>query len=101
MTYPDMASGIRLVQSGRADIMMTDLAMVDQLAAENPKTYERAYKILTGFNIGAAVKKGNADLLHAIRDGLEVMQADGKQRDIFAKYKIDADMQIPVAVKTE
>ena len=101
MTYPDMAAGIRLVQSGRADIMMTDLAVVDQLAADNPKTYERAYKIMTGFNIGAAVKKGNADLLNAIRDGLEIMQADSRQKAIFAKYKIDADMQIPAAVKTE
>lgn len=101
MTYPDVASGIRLVQSGRADIMMTDLAVVDQLAADNPKLYERAYKILTGYNIGAAVKKGNADLLHAIRDGLEVLQADGKQKEIFTKYKIDADMQVPIAVKTE
>ncbi len=101
MTYPDMASGIRLVQSGRADIMMTDLAMVDQLAAENPKVYQRAYKIMTGFNIGAAVKKGNADLLRAISDGLQVLQAEGKQKAIFAKYKIDAEMEIPAAVKTE
>ncbi len=101
MTYPDMASGIRLIQAGRADIMMTDLAVVDQLAADNPKLYERAYKILTGFNIGAAVKKGNADLLHAIYDGLQVMQAEGKEKLIFAKYKIDGDMQIPAAVKTE
>lgn len=101
MTYPDMASGLRLIQSGRADIMMTDLAVVDQLAADNPKTYERAYKIMTGFNIGAAVKKGNADLLHAIYDGLQVMQADGKQKAIFAKYKIDTDMEVPAAVKTE
>ena len=101
MTYPDMASGLRLLQSGRADIMMTDLAVVDQLAADNPKTYERAYKIMTGFNIGAAVKKGNADLLHAIRDGLQVMQADGKQKAIFAKYKIDTDMEVSAVVKTE
>lgn len=101
MTYPDMAAGIRLIQSGRADIMMTDLAVVDQLAADNPKTYERAYKIMTGFNIGAAVKKGNADLLNAIRDGLEIMQADNRQKAIFAKYKIDAEMQVPATVKTE
>lgn len=101
MTYPDMASGIRLVQSGRADIMMTDLALVDQLAADNAKAYERAYKIMTGFNIGAGVKKGNTDLLRAIHDGLQVMQAEGKQKAIFAKYKIDAEMEVPAAVKTE
>jgi polar amino acid transport system substrate-binding protein len=101
MTYPDLASGIRLLQSRRADIMMTDLALVDSLAADNPKSYERAYKILTGFNIGAAVKKGNSDLLKAINDGLQVMQANGTEKAIFAKYKIDADMQLPATVKTE
>jgi polar amino acid transport system substrate-binding protein len=101
MTYPDMASGIRLLQSGRADIMMTDLALVDSLVAENPKAYERAYKILSGMNIGAAVKKGNTDLLKAIDDGLQVIQAQGKQKEIFAKYKIDGDMQISAAIKTE
>ena len=101
MTYPDLASGIRLVQSGRADIMLTDLAMVDQLAADNPKSYERAFMILSGMTIGAAVKKGNADLLKAIDDGLQVMQANGQQKAIFAKYKIDGALQVPAAVKTE
>ena len=101
MTYPDMASGIRLLQSGRADIMMTDLAVVDQMAADNPKLYERAYKILTGFEIGAGVKQGNTDLLNAISDGLQVMQSEGKEKAIFTKYKIDPDMQLPVAIKTE
>ena len=101
MTYPDMASGIRLLQSGRADIMMTDLALVDSLVSENPKAYVRAYKILSGMNIGAAVKKGNVDLLKAIDDGLQVIQAEGQEKAIFAKYKIDADMQIAATVKTE
>ena len=101
MTYPDLASGIRLVQSGRADVLMSDLAVVNSLAADNPKTYERAYKIMTGFNVGAAVKKGNGDLLRAIYDGLQAMQTEDKQKAIFAKYNIDADMQVTAAVKTE
>ena len=101
MTYPDMASGIRLLQSRRADIMMTDLAVVDSLVAENPKSYERAYKILSGMNIGAAVKKGNTDLLKAIDDGLQVIQANGQQREIFIKYKIDTDMQINATIRIE
>ena len=101
MTYPDMASGIRLLQSDRADIMMTDLAMVDQLAVDNPKSYQRAYMILSGMTIGAAVKKGNSDLLKAIDDGMQIMQANGKQKEIFAKYKIDPSLIVPAAVKTE
>jgi polar amino acid transport system substrate-binding protein len=101
MTYPDMASGIRLVQTGRADIMMSDLALVNSLVDENPKLYGLAYKIMSGFNVGAAVKKGNVDLLHAIDDGLLAIQADGKHKAILAKYKIDTDLMIPADIKTE
>ena len=63
--------------------------------------YARAFKILTGFTIGGAVKKGNADLLHAIYDGLQAVQANGKQAATSAQYKIDTDMLVPAAIKTE
>jgi polar amino acid transport system substrate-binding protein len=101
MTYPDTASGSRLVQTGRADIMLSDLAMVDSLAANNPAIYQRAYKILTGFRVGAAVKKGNADLLKAIYDGLQIVQAKGMQKTIFVKYHLDPDLQVPATVKAD
>jgi polar amino acid transport system substrate-binding protein len=101
MTYPDLASGIRLIQTARADILMSDLALVDSLVHDNPKVYERGFKILSGFTIGAAVKKGNTDLLNALSDGMQVMQSEGKQKAIFIKYQIDPDMIVPAAVKTE
>ena len=101
MTYPDLASGIRLIQSRRADIMMTDLALVDSLVDGHPQLYTRAFKILTGFKIAAAVKKGNTELGNAIYNGLQVLQADGGQKAIFAKYKIDPDMMLPAATLTK
>jgi polar amino acid transport system substrate-binding protein len=101
MTYPDLAAGIRLVQTARADIMLTDLALVDSLAIDNPTLYERAYKIMTGFNIGAAVKNGNEDLLKAIYDGLAVLQANGKQAELFKKYKMDPELEVKAVVKKD
>jgi polar amino acid transport system substrate-binding protein len=101
MTYPDLASGIRLVQSGRADIMMTDLAMVDSLATAHPDIYSHAYTIMTGFDIGAGVKKGDTELLDAIAEGLRIMQANGTEKAILAKYKLDPSLEIPVTVKTQ
>jgi polar amino acid transport system substrate-binding protein len=101
MTYPDTASGSRLVQTGRADIMLSDLAMIDSLAANNPTVYQRAYKILTGFTVGAAVKKGNSDLLKAIYDGMQIMQANGTQKTIFIKYHLDPDLQVPASIKAD
>ena len=101
LTYPDQASGMRLIQMSRADIMLTDLSMVDSQVAAHPEIYARAYKVLTGFLIGAAVKKGNGELLHAIEDGLTIMQANGTQKAIFEKYHIDPSLQEPVAIKTK
>jgi polar amino acid transport system substrate-binding protein len=100
MTYPDIAAGARLVQSGRADLMLTDLALTDSLVKENPTLYSRGYKIVSGFSVGAAIKKGNADLLKLLADGLKIMQATGKQKDIAEKYAIDPTLQINAEVKT-
>jgi polar amino acid transport system substrate-binding protein len=100
MTYPDVASGARLVQSGRADVMLTDLALADSLVKDNPALYSRGYKIVSGFSVGAAIKKGNTDLLKLLADGLEIMQATGKQKDIAEKYAIDPTLQIAAEVKT-
>jgi polar amino acid transport system substrate-binding protein len=100
LTYPDLASGIRLVQTARTDIMLTDLAMVQAQVADNPKAFATAFKILTGFNIGAAVKKGNKELLQAIYDGISIMQANGTQKALFEKYKIDPDLMVKAEIKT-
>lgn len=101
MTYPDLAAGVRLVQSGRADIMLTDLAMVESFVADNPKVYARAFKILTGFTIGAAVKNGNKDLLQAIYDGIAALQANGTQLALFKKYNIDKDLLVKAEIKLD
>lgn len=101
MTYPDMAAGIRLIQSRRADVMMTNLALVDYLVATHPKEYARAFKILTGFRIAAAVKKGNTELLNAIADGLRALQSEGKEKAILTKYNIGPDLRLPVTVLTK
>jgi polar amino acid transport system substrate-binding protein len=101
MTYPDLAAGVRLVQSGRADIMLNDLAMVESFVADSPKVYSRAFKILTGFTIGVGVKNGNKDLLQAIFDGISALQANGKQVELFKKYNIDKDLLVKAEVKLD
>ncbi|HSI40105.1 MAG TPA: ABC transporter substrate-binding protein [Xanthobacteraceae bacterium] len=100
MTYPDHASGFRLVASSRADIMLTDLALVDRTVVDNPTVYERAYGIISGFQIGTAVKKGNVALSSALLDGLKAVQASGGQKAIFAKYGVDAGLELPAELKT-
>lgn len=98
VSYPDIAAGVRLVQNDRADVMMTDLGIVDRVAQENPQTFERGFKILTGFRIGAAVKKGNEDLLKAIFEGIQTLQADGTERKLLEQNGVDPGLQIPAEI---
>jgi len=98
LTYPDIPSGTRLIQNDRADIMMSDLALVDTLAFDNPAVFERGFKIVSDFKIGVAVKKGNDDVLKAIADAMKILQENGTEKQILETYKVDPSLIIPVAV---
>ncbi len=94
VSYPDVAGGVRLVQNDRADVMLTDLALVDQLARDNPTAFERGFAMMTGFKVGVAIKKGRENLLKALAQGIKEMQSDGTQRELLKKYRLDPTLQI-------
>ncbi len=100
-TYPDMAAGFRLVQNQRTDIVLSDLSLVMKMVDENPDVYGLAFKILTGFKIGAAVRNDNDDLLRAIEDGVKIAQANGEQAKFFEKYIMDPELELPAEVLRE
>jgi polar amino acid transport system substrate-binding protein len=101
LTYPDVASGMRLVEGKRADVMLHDQALMQATAKANPAAFSNAFKVLSGYNIGVAVRKNDSDLFKAIYDGLRVVQATGKQDEIFKKYAVDSDLQLKAEVKKE
>jgi polar amino acid transport system substrate-binding protein len=101
MTFPDVAAGTRLVQTGRADVFLYDLGLIDSLVKDQPKMYSRGFAVLSGMAIGAAMSKQNKDLLNAVIDGMRVMQSSGKQKAIFEKYGLDPSLEIAAEVKTQ
>jgi polar amino acid transport system substrate-binding protein len=98
LTYPDIPSGTRLIQNGRADVMMSDLALIDQLAADNAQAFERGFKIMSGFKIGPGIKKGNDDLRNAIYDAMQVLHDNGTEKEILDTYKVDPTLMMPISV---
>ncbi|MCP4327905.1 MAG: ABC transporter substrate-binding protein [Alphaproteobacteria bacterium] len=98
MTYPDVAAGFRQVQNERADIMLSDLSLLTKHSLDNPGVYEIAFKILTGFKIGVAVVNDANDLLAAVSDGLEIMEANGTKHELFIKYQMDPDLTLPTEI---
>lgn len=101
MPFQDVAAGMRLIDSGRADVLMWDLGFVDVTVAKYPKKYARALSILSGFKIGAAIKKGHPDLLKVLYDGLTEVQKTGEQKAIFEKYHVSPELSIPAAIVTK
>lgn len=100
MTSTDVASGFRLVASGRADAMVTDLPLINMMVKKNPDAYDIGYTVVTDWAIGAAVANDNP-LGSAIHDAMKLVQASGKQKEIFAKYGIETDLEIPTAFLPE
>lgn len=100
-TFPDNAAGFRLIQSGRADINLNDLALLDHVIQSTPGVFERAYSVVSGLEIGIAIKKGNDELSKATLEGLKAVQASGGQVAVFKKYGIDPSLQIDAVLKTK
>jgi polar amino acid transport system substrate-binding protein len=89
VTYPDMPGGTRLIANDRADIMMTDLGMVNSFIKQNPKAFEKGFTIVTDYKIAVGYTKGNKDLGQALLDGLTVLKANGTTKKIFEQYGVD------------
>lgn len=89
VTAPDIPSGIRLVQNGRADAFSTNKALVSAMAERMPGQFDFAFEIETGARIGAGVAKNRPDLRQAILDGLKAIAADGRMKKIFEDNRVD------------
>src|SRR5216684_22221 len=86
ITSPDMPSGLRLVQSGRADLASVNKFVGDSMVASNSTTVESAFDIVTGAKISVGTAKGNSDLINAIKDGLAAIRANGTEKAIYERY---------------
>jgi polar amino acid transport system substrate-binding protein len=98
LTYPDIPSGTRLIVNDRADVLLTDLSLVDKLALDNPKVFERGFKILSDLKIAVGVNKNDKDLLQAIYDATKILQQDGTEKKILDTYGIDPSLIAPTAI---
>jgi polar amino acid transport system substrate-binding protein len=101
ITSPDMPSGMRLVQNGRADLVAINKFVGDSMVASNPTTIESAFDVVTGAKIAVGTAKGNTDLIAAIRDGIAAIRANGTEKTIYERYKVDYSLTTEPIVLTE
>jgi polar amino acid transport system substrate-binding protein len=101
ITSQDMPSGLRLVQSGRADFVAVNKFVGDSMVASSPDTVQSAFDVITGAKISVGTAKGNSDLVKAIHDGLVAIRANGTQKAIYEKYRVDYSLTTDPSVLTE
>jgi polar amino acid transport system substrate-binding protein len=97
-TYPNAPATTRAILNDRADLSMYDLVLVDEVVRQNRDTLERAFAFNTGIKIGVAVKKGNEQLVRALKEALETLQANGTQKALLQKNGMDPALIIPVEI---
>jgi len=101
ITSSDMPSGLRLVQNGRADLVSVNKFVGDSMVASSSGTVESAFDIVTGAKISVGTAKGNSDLVRAIRDGLAAIRANGTEKSIYERYRVDYSLATDPTILTE
>jgi polar amino acid transport system substrate-binding protein len=101
VTYPDVPGGTRLIANDRADVLMSDLGMVNTLIKNNPDQFDRGFMIITNFKIAVGYTKDNKDLGQAVLDALTILRADGTERKMFEKYGVDYAISKPSEILTK
>ena len=97
-TTPDRPGSQRLLQTGRVDLTM---GAVDDMIAQYPDLYERAFIIKSGIKCGVAVAKDRPELARAVLDGLTALRANGTEAKIYATYDVDPGLTMPLGIVTE
>jgi polar amino acid transport system substrate-binding protein len=76
--FPDYAAALTALKSGAVDAYILDQSIAEKNVTDNPDAKLAVVKsFVTDVPHGFAVKKGNADLLRKIDDGLKQVIADG------------------------
>ena len=96
--YPNAPATSRAIENDRADLLMYDVVLVDQVVRSNPDKFERAYYFRSNIKVGVAVKKGNEELVTAVKDAITELQANGTQKALMQKNGIDPTLAIPVEI---
>jgi polar amino acid transport system substrate-binding protein len=95
-TYPDKPSGTRLVQSGRADIMLSDGGFVGNMVKNDGGEFAQAFTIKSNFKVGPGITRTIPELRQAIADALAQLQADGTIQTLMTKHGVDPSLMLPV-----
>ena len=99
-TYQDRPSAWQMIQTNRADIVLSSSAMAAAATAERPEM-ETGFNFLPDVKVGVAVAKGRTELEQAIADAMAATLASGQIAKMYASYKLDPKLLLPPDILTK
>lgn len=99
-TYQDRSSAWQLIETERADVMLSSAVIAKAISAEKP-LLEAGFTFLPGIKVGVAVAKGHSELEQALADGLAAVQASGEMAKIYTSYGLDPSWILPPTILTK
>lgn len=91
-------NSIQALQSGRADIYLTESGSAAAVAASDPKL-ETAFKVDLPIMVGFPIAKDNTILRDAVLDAMKVIQASGAQKKLLDFWGQGGDAERPAVSK--
>lgn len=96
LPFPDQASAVQALQSGRADAVVTlDLSLAYDVK-QNPNAFELALKPFDAMPVGIPVPKKSTELRDAVQAALKKLQETGVYDQLLAKWSLQ-DQALPGA----
>jgi polar amino acid transport system substrate-binding protein len=99
-TFQDRSSAWQMIETNRADIMLSSSAIAAAAAAERPQI-ETGFNFLPDVRVGVAVAKGRTQLEQAIADAMAATLASGQIAKIYVSYKLDPKLLLNPEILTK
>jgi polar amino acid transport system substrate-binding protein len=94
----DQEAAVREVANGRIDFGMDGSISAPQRVAAHAQDLDVGFTMLTDLVIGPVVRKDNPEMRSVVFDGLEVMESNGKLKQLLEKYRLVSYAQ-PVEIR--
>jgi len=100
LTYTDRSTAWPMVETDRADAVLSSSAMGLAAIAARPTSLEAGFDYLPDVQVGVAVGKGRGELAKAIHEAMLALTASGEVTKLFVKYKLDPKLALPPEIRT-
>ena len=95
----DQDAAIRQLVNGRTDFVMDGAISAKGRVAVIPDEIEIAFTVLLDDQvIGPAVRKDNDELRQAVLEGIQILERDGKLKELLVKYDLE-EFAMPVELR--